>query len=157
MAVSRRQLIGDKVSGLCSGVSIVTGRATVFRVVKDAGPGRGRERELVGGDFFFFFSLSHCLYGRGREFFSSLSHCLHGRGRGFFPLCHIVSTGLGTGLRRYSKVPREPWWCTTRGQSDSFRPGHPGAYIGRRGPCQGPSSRRKQLKLGRSLWGLSLR
>ena len=135
MAVSRRQLIGDKVSGLCSGVSIVTGRATVFRVVKDAGPGKGRERGYI--------PLCHIV-------------CTGGGGS-FFPLCHIVCTGLGSGLRRYSKVPREPWWCTTRGQSDSFRPGHPGAYIGRRGPCQGPSSRRKQLKLGRSLWGLSLR
>ena len=72
MAVSRRQLIGDKVSGLCSGVSIVTGRTTVFRVVKDAGPGKGRERGYFplchivctgGGGGFFFFSLSHCLYG----------------------------------------------------------------------------------------------
>ena len=149
MAVSRRQLISDKVSGLCSGVSIVTGRATVFRVVKDAGPGRGRVRG--------YFPLFHIVCTGGGVFFFSLSHCLCGRGREFFPLCHIVCTGLGAGLRRYSKVPREPWWCTTRGQSDSFRPGHPGAYIGRRGPCQGPPSRRKQLKLGRSLWGLSLR
>ena len=154
MAVSRRQLIGDKVSGLCSGVSIVTGTG-------DRVPGRqrrgAREGTGTGTGRGVFSSLSHCLHGRGRVFFLSLSHCLYGRGREFFPLCHIVCTGLGAGLRRYSKVPREPWRCTTRGQSDSFRPGHPGAYIGRRGPCQGPPSRRKQLKLGRSLWGLSLR
>ena len=50
MAVSRRQFIGDKVSGLCSGVSIVTGRETVFRVVKDAG-GDG------DGGFFLFVTL----------------------------------------------------------------------------------------------------
>ncbi len=143
MAVSRRQSI----------------------VVKDSGPGKGRERGYfplchivcTGGGGFFFFSLSHCLYGRGREFFPLCHIVCTGGGGGFFPLCHIFSTGLGAGLRRYSKVPREPWWCTTRGQSDSFRPGHPGAYIGRRGPCQGPPSRRKQLELGRSLWGLSLR
>ena len=72
MAVSRRQLISDKVSGLCSGVSVVTGRATVFRVVKDAGPGRGRVRGyfplfhiVCTGGGVFFFSLSHCLYGIG--------------------------------------------------------------------------------------------
>ena len=89
MAVSRRQLIGDKVSGLCSGVSIVTGRATVFRVVKDAGPGKGRERGYFplchivctggGGSFFLFVTL----FARaGAGVFSSLSHCFHGIGSG---------------------------------------------------------------------------
>ena len=75
MAVSRRQLIGDKVSGLCSGVSIVTGRATVFRVVKDAGPGKGRERGYFplchivctggGGGFFLFVTLFSRDWERG--------------------------------------------------------------------------------------------
>ena len=120
MAVSRRQLIGDKVSGLCSGVSIVTGWETVFRVVKDAGRGQGR------GWFFF------------------LSYRLHG----------IVS-----GVKAIFKGPAGALAvCNKRSQSDSFRPGPSGAHnIGRRGPCHGPPSRRKQLKLGRSLWSLSLR
>ena len=104
MAVSRRQLIGDKVSGLCSGVSIVTGRATVFRVVKDAWPGKGRERGyfplchiVCTGGGGVFFSLCHivCTGGGGSFFlfvtlfaragagvFSSLSHCFHGIGSG---------------------------------------------------------------------------
>ena len=101
MAVSRRQLIGDKVSGLCSGVSIVTGRATVFRVVKDAGPGKGRERG--------YFPLCHIVCTGGGGVFFSLSHCLYGRGREFFPLCHIVCTGGGGGFFLFVTLFPRDW------------------------------------------------